>query len=114
VCPHRPPCPGCPQFGQAGLAAQTAQRVEALCARTGVKDVATLTGGVWGYRHRARLAVRSHLGAPALGLFERRSHRLVDIPECPIHHPNINRAAAWLRSAMIATRVPPYDENQHT
>lgn len=76
--------------------------------------MAFLTGPGIGYRHRARLAVRAQAGAPAVGLFERHSHRVVDIARCPIHHANINRAAAWLRTAMVATRVSLYDERRHS
>lgn len=113
-CPHRPPCPGCPHYGRAGLSPATKARFDAWCQRVGVDDAAVLVGEAFGYRHRARLAVRGVVAAPKLGLFERQSHRIVDIPHCSIHHPVINAAAAWLRSELEKARLPLYDEVRHT
>lgn len=70
-------------------------------------------GARFGYRVRSRLAVRGRAGSPKLGIFEAGSHRVVDIPRCPVHHPLINEVAAELRAAMRELQVAPYAEAPH-
>lgn len=67
----------------------------------------------FGYRHRARLSVRGEPGAPKLGIFEEGSHRLVHIPDCPLHHPSIEAVAHAIIEISGRLRVPPYRENEH-
>jgi len=66
-----------------------------------------------GYRRRSRLAVRGRATSPKVGLFQEGSHRLVDIPRCPIHHARVNDVALALRRAIRATATPPYQERTH-
>jgi tRNA/tmRNA/rRNA uracil-C5-methylase (TrmA/RlmC/RlmD family) len=70
-------------------------------------------GAALGYRHRARLMVRGRAGAPKIGLFAEGTHRVVDTPRCPIHHPRVNDAAACLRDALRALRAAPYSDSAH-
>jgi tRNA/tmRNA/rRNA uracil-C5-methylase (TrmA/RlmC/RlmD family) len=70
-------------------------------------------GPALGYRHRARLMVRGRAGAPGIGLFAEGTHRVVDAPHCPIHHPLVNEVAAGLRDAMRAQRAAPYSDARH-
>jgi tRNA/tmRNA/rRNA uracil-C5-methylase (TrmA/RlmC/RlmD family) len=58
--------------------------------------------------------VRGRAGAPKLGLFQRGSHRIVDVPRCPIHHPRVNELAAAVRAAIRDRAVAPYAERPHT
>lgn len=112
-CPHRPPCPGCPRFGQVGPAADALSALDALCAEAGiVRDRAT-TGAATGFRHRARLAVRGRTRSPKIGIFELGSHRIVDIPNCLVHHPRINRVASAVKAAIRTTGVVPYLDDDH-
>lgn len=68
-----------------------------------------------GWRMRAKLAIRSGEGnAPALGLFRKGSHALLEIPNCMAHHPAINRAAALLQKEMERLQIEPYDEVRQT
>lgn len=71
------------------------------------------SGPRYGFRHRARLAIRGRLGSPKLGIFEENSHRVVHIPRCVVHHPLINRVAEVVRRALVEHRVPPYSDNAH-
>jgi len=67
------------------------------------------------WRTRAKLAIRrGSRGLPALGLFRRKSHDLVEIPSCVAHHPSINRAAALIQREMAHLLIEPYDEVRQT
>jgi len=70
-------------------------------------------GPAFAYRHRARLSVRRRSASPKIGLFQAGSHRIVDIPHCPIHHPLINRSAAAVKRAVRESGVAPYAERPH-
>jgi len=72
-----------------------------------------LDGPVLGYRHRARLAVRGRAGSPKVGIFQEGSHRIVDIPRCGVHHPQVNATAAVVRDAIRHCGVEPYVEGPH-
>ena len=63
------------------------------------------------WRHRARLAVRRDTaGRLAVGLFQRGTHDVVDIPDCQVHHPAVNEAAQLVRDCLQAGGVEPYNE----
>ena len=55
--------------------------------------------------------VGGDLGAPTvkIGLFKPRSHEIVRIPDCPAHHPAINKAVQCLEDACTATGTMGYD-----
>ena len=110
-CSHRPPCPGCPAFGHA-LGAELAP-LAALAEEAGIELERGEAGAPFGYRVRARLAVRGRAGSPKLGIFQEGSHRVVDIPRCPVHHPLVNEVAGELRAAMRELGVPPYADAPH-
>jgi tRNA/tmRNA/rRNA uracil-C5-methylase (TrmA/RlmC/RlmD family) len=57
--------------------------------------------------------VRGRAGSPKLGLFQARSHRIADIPECRIHHPLVNRVAQAAREAIRDTSTRPYADAPH-
>lgn len=45
-----------------------------------------------GYRTSAKLCLHEdELGRRSIGLYERNSKKVVDIPQCTVHHPEINR-----------------------
>lgn len=111
-CPHRPPCPGCPRFGALDPAPDATRELAAFCARHGVV-LEVQTGAREQFRHRARLMVRGRAGAAKIGIFAEGSHRVVDIPSCPIHHPLINRAAAALKVSMRELGTSAYADAPH-
>jgi len=113
-CPHLPPCDGCPRFAQLGIASEAHERLQALAERAGCSLGAVVAGNAFGYRIRARLAVRGTAREPKLGLFQERSHNIVDIPRCVIHHPLVNHTAAALKSALRDTGVAPYHDQRHS
>lgn len=111
-CPHRPPCPGCPHYGEPLSEQPALSRLQALSGAAGCA-LERLTGPQVGYRARARLAVRGRPGAPKLGIFQRGSHRIVDIPHCVVHHPALNAVAQRVRQVLVATRTAPYADVPH-
>ena len=113
ACPHRPPCPGCPRFGEAGIPDDARAALAALCAAEGLPPLAVVEGAPFGYRHRARLAVRGRAASPKIGIFQEGSHRVVDMPRCLVHHPLVNEVAAVAKEAVRRTRVAPYADRPH-
>lgn len=113
-CTHRPPCPGCPRLGERGPAAGPLARLEDFAREQGVELDPPEPSAPRGFRTRARLAVRGRSRSPKIGLFQRDSHRIADIPRCPIHHPRINEVAAAVRQGIRACGVAPYAERPHT
>jgi len=80
---------------------------------TGLPPPAVVEGAPFGYRHRARLAVRGRAASPKIGIFQEGSHRVVDIPHCLVHHPLVNEVAAITKAALRRTGVSPYADRAH-
>jgi 23S rRNA (uracil1939-C5)-methyltransferase len=57
-----------------------------------------------GYRTTAKVVLgEDDFGHRHIGLFERGSKKVVDIPECPVHHPEINK----LLASFWGPKAPP-------
>ena len=110
ICPHRPPCTACPRFGEPGIAADVWQKLNALARSQGLSAAPVINGATTGFRHRARLAIRGRRGAPRVGLFEEGTHRVVQVPDCRVHHPLINRVAKVVRQALVDTGLTCYSD----
>ncbi|XP_058753726.1 uncharacterized protein LOC131626908 isoform X3 [Vicia villosa] len=80
----------------------------------GVTDFTFDTCNLWGWRCRAKLAVRGSSTSPLIGLYEEGTHNVVDIPQCKAHHPNINAAVELLRQGITELDVDPYLEDEGT
>ena len=113
ACSHRPPCPGCPRFGEKSIPAAAQAALDGLARSAGLPPPVVHQLPALGHRHRARLAVRGRPGRPKIGLFQEGSHRIVDTPHCPVHHPAINDAVACIKTAMRATGTAPYADRAH-
>jgi 23S rRNA (uracil1939-C5)-methyltransferase len=112
-CTHRPTCPGCPHFGTPGLSQATYDRIEQLAGETKATLAPLAEATPNAHRHRARLMVRGRARSPKVGLFQAGTHRIADIPNCPIHHPLINSSAQALKAAIRASGLAPYTDNAH-
>lgn len=112
-CPHRPPCPGCPRFGEVELPERAWQSLVRLAETAGLAQPRIHQAPGRGHRHRARLAVRGRARSPKIGLFQSDSHRIVDTPNCAVHHPRINEAVRELKLAIRETGVEPYADRPH-
>ena len=66
-----------------------------------------------GWRTRAKLAVRGDSKSPQIGLFHFGTHDVVDIPDCPLHHPAINAALAILKTVISKVGIDPYNEEKN-
>lgn len=92
------------------MAPEALAALAALCREAGLEPPVAVEGAPFGYRLRARLAVRGRASSPKIGIFQEGSHRITDIPRCPIHHPRVNEVAAALKHAIRTTGTPPYVE----
>ncbi len=66
------------------------------------------------WRTRSKLAVRGNEIEPEIGLFKKGTHEVVSIPDCPLHHPAINKAYQAVRQMIIEMKLLPYREDQLT
>ncbi|KAH1077009.1 hypothetical protein GYH30_052490 [Glycine max] len=66
----------------------------------------------WGWRCRAKLAVRGSSTEPLIGLYEEGTHNVVDIPQCQADHPNIKAAVELLRRGITELGVEPFIEDE--
>ncbi|XP_057437502.1 uncharacterized protein LOC130729693 isoform X2 [Lotus japonicus] len=82
--------------------------------RYGVEDFTFDTCKLWGWRCRAKLAVRGSSTNPLIGLYEEGTHNVIDIPECKAHHPNINATVELLRRGITELDIEPYLEDEGT
>jgi 23S rRNA (uracil1939-C5)-methyltransferase len=112
-CSHRPPCDGCPRFGAPGIARAARESLQQLARSQGLPDPVVHSGELFGFRHRARLAIRGRLGSPKIGLFQADSHQVVHIPNCRVQHPLINEVAGVVRRALVAAKVTCYSDRAH-
>uniref|UniRef100_A0A3Q7FEN6 Methyltransferase small domain-containing protein n=1 Tax=Solanum lycopersicum TaxID=4081 RepID=A0A3Q7FEN6_SOLLC len=74
--------------------------------KLGIKDFSFDSCRLWGWRCRAKLAVRGSSTNPLIGLYEEGTHNVVDIPDCKSHHPNINAAVKLLKKGLFLILLP--------
>ncbi|KAH7846361.1 hypothetical protein Vadar_013007 [Vaccinium darrowii] len=112
-CPHFQSCSGCTQ--EFNLHRPTIlDEATDFFKKHGVSDFSFDSCKLWGWRCRAKLAVRGSSTDPLIGLYEEGTHNVVDIPECKAHHPNINVAVELLKKGITELNIEPYDEDQGT
>ena len=117
-CPHYRSCQSCALLSwkyEAQLISKFKRVVDALAVYPNLSG--TDLSRVWeapealGYRASAKLVVARKRGKAQVGLYRRGSHDVVDIPECPLHHPLINRIAAAVREELDRRNISAYDVN---
>ncbi|KAK4845842.1 hypothetical protein QYF36_009775 [Acer negundo] len=62
---------------------------------------------LYGWRCRAKLAVRGTPMSPLIGLYQEGTHNVADIPDCKAHHPGINAAVELLRQGIKELNIEP-------
>lgn len=112
-CPHRPPCPGCPRFGEETLPPHALQQLTELAEQQGLPGVISLSQAGFASRYRVRLSVRGTRGQWQMGIFEQGSHRLVAIPDCPLHHPSLTQVLEHIAQLAQTCPAEPYQEETH-
>lgn len=65
------------------------------------------------WRYRAKLVVSGSIENPLIGLYEEGTHHVVNIPNCRVHHPAINKAVKKLKEWIRHAKIPPYNEKTH-
>lgn len=63
----------------------------------------------FGYRTNAKLVMAKERGQVIIGLYRRGSHDVVDIGDCPLHHPLINRVVAVVREEIEKQEIFIYN-----
>jgi len=90
------------EFGQKRLAIDRNMRIPIIC------------GNVERWRTHAKLAVRLSSTSSGrnleIGLFEEKSHKVVPIPNCKVHHPAINTVIDILKEEALSWNIVAYDE----
>ncbi|XP_013598233.1 uncharacterized RNA methyltransferase pc1998 [Brassica napus] len=112
-CPHFQSCSGCTHELNLQRPA-VVDEASGFFKRYGVEDFTFDSCRLWGWRCRAKLAVRGTSDNALIGLYQEGTHSVVDIPECKAHHPNINAAIELLREGIKVFDVVPFDEDQGT
>ncbi|KAG8366780.1 hypothetical protein BUALT_Bualt16G0003300 [Buddleja alternifolia] len=112
-CPHFQSCSGCTHEYNLHQPPILDEAME-FFKNIGVSNFTFDTCRLWGWRCRAKLAVRGSPMRPLIGLYEEGTHNVVDIPECQAHHPSINAAVDLLKRAMVELNIEPYDEDEGT
>ncbi len=117
-CPHYRACQSCALLSwkyAAQLECKSKRVADALAAYPNLLEVPL--GEVWaapetlGYRASAKLVVARKRGKAQVGMYRRGSHDVVDIADCPLHHPLINRVAAVVREELDRRNISAYDVN---
>ncbi|WP_282754369.1 23S rRNA (uracil(1939)-C(5))-methyltransferase RlmD [Desulfuromonas thiophila] len=115
-CPRFPRCPGCPLLhlsyaAQCDFKTDQLRQALALYPELAGRAIAPL----WqapeplGYRTTAKLALAKVQGKALVGLYQRGSHRVIDIGDCPQQHPLINRIAQALREEIEHQKLHVYN-----
>ncbi|KAF5769999.1 putative methyltransferase [Helianthus annuus] len=112
-CPHFDSCSGCTHEDNLHRPV-VLQEATTFFKKLGVSDFTFDTCRLWGWRCRAKLAIRGSSTDPLIGLYEEGTHNVVDIPDCKAHHPNINAAVELLKKGIKILNIEPYDEDERT
>ncbi|KMT10898.1 hypothetical protein BVRB_5g113120 isoform B [Beta vulgaris subsp. vulgaris] len=112
-CPHFHDCSGCTHEYDLHHPSVVDEAFD-FFKRHGVHDFSFDSCRLYGWRCRAKLAVRGSSMDPLIGLYEEGTHNIVDIPECKAHHPSINAAVELLKKGITDLEVEPYDEDLGT
>lgn len=119
-CPYYEKCGGCVcqhMTYEASLQMKR-ERVRDALSRIGGLDVAVQPvigmDDPWRYRNKTALPVGGEKGAPQIGFYAPRSHRIIDIDGCLIAKRESDEVSAILRRWMDKFEVEPYHEETRT
>ena len=115
ICKKELECLGCPLIGmkyQAQLDYKQ-QRVAAALSANGVAHDSSVLPTLaaeppTAYRASAKLVFARKREKVLIGLYRRGSHDVVDCPDCPVHHPLINRIVAVVRDEVQRQGISVY------
>lgn len=115
VCKHLPDCDGCPliELDYTAQLLWKETRVNNHVRRYHALDQTEVLPVIPSpkqlrYRNSAKLVIGGRFTAPIIGIYRRESHDILDIADCPLHHPLINRIVAAVKRGIIKGKVPIY------
>jgi tRNA/tmRNA/rRNA uracil-C5-methylase (TrmA/RlmC/RlmD family) len=106
ICPHFGACSGCTLKNNLDAPPIWAEVINFF------KVAELVAGELYGWRTKAKLAVRGRFREPKIGLFRSGTHEVEPILDCLAHHPSINRAVKILEGAIQEEKVFIYDEKK--
>ncbi|MBR4538276.1 MAG: 23S rRNA (uracil(1939)-C(5))-methyltransferase RlmD, partial [Clostridia bacterium] len=115
-CPYYEKCGGCVcqhMTYEASLTMKRERVRDALSRIGGIDvDVAPVVGmdDPWRYRNKTALPVGGEKGAPQIGFYAPRSHRIIDIDGCLIAKQESDEVSIILRRWMEKFQIEPYHE----
>jgi 23S rRNA (uracil1939-C5)-methyltransferase len=62
------------------------------------------------YRNSAKLVIGGRFADPVIGIYKRNSHDILDITDCALHHPLINRIISVVKKGIVKGKVPIYHQ----
>lgn len=66
------------------------------------------------YRNSAKLIIGGTFASPSIGIYRRSSHHVIDISDCPLHHPLINRVVNVVKEGIRKGKVPVFSAKSGT
>ena len=60
------------------------------------------------YRNSAKLTISGKFSAPLIGIYRRNSHDLIDVGDCPLHHPLVNKVVSAVKEGIRKGKVPVF------
>lgn len=114
-CPNATACDGCPLIAMsypAQLAWKQALVKDELGRYRSVTDVPVQdiipSPRRLHYRNSAKLIVTGKFSEPIIGIYRRNTHDVIDIGDCPLHHPLINKVVQAVKDGIRKGKVPVY------
>lgn len=121
--------PQCPIFHQCGGCQTQHLSYEAQCRekRQHVIDCFARIGGLkdvvihpvlgmkhpWEYRNKVAIPFGVRQGKVVAGFYASQSHHIIDMDDCFIQHPVMNRVISKIKEFVKMYRIPVYDERKH-
>lgn len=109
-CPHFMRCGGCAlqHMAEPAYLAWKSALVQTHLRRAGLGEtgIAEIRASAAGSRRRADLVMRNSSGKLIIGFHERRSHRIVEVSECPVLHPDIVALIPSMRTRLAQIIAP--------
>lgn len=120
-CPRSNRCDGCPLIfwqyqrqvvWKKSLVEREIRRYTSLRGAT-IHDVIP-SPKTLGYRNSAKLVLAGTFREPIVGIYRRNSHDVLDISDCPLHHPLINEVIKAVKEGIRKGKVPIFSPRTGT
>ncbi|MCD8509456.1 MAG: 23S rRNA (uracil(1939)-C(5))-methyltransferase RlmD [Bacillus sp. (in: Bacteria)] len=68
----------------------------------------------WNYRNKSQMQVGSVDGKMVAGLYSSNSHRLIDLDDCIVQHPQTNKVTKVVKQIAEDMKIPAYNERKRS